>query len=39
MWADGQSDQDKNERGASVSRSKIAVCGEPLTNPIQLTLF
>ena len=29
----------KNERGASVSQSKIAVCVEPLTTPIQLTLF
>lgn len=38
-WAGGQSDQDKNERGASVSQSKIAVCVEPLTTPRQLTLF
>ena len=29
----------KNERGASVSQSKIAVCVEPLTTPRQLTLF
>jgi len=38
-WAGGQSDQYKNERGASVSQSKIAVCLEPLTTPKQLTLF
>ncbi|NJK55451.1 MAG: IS200/IS605 family element transposase accessory protein TnpB [Pleurocapsa sp. SU_5_0] len=38
-WAGGQSDQYKNERGASVSQAKLAVCGEALTNPIQLTLF
>lgn len=37
-WAGGQSDQYKNERGASVSQSKIAVGVEPLTTPIQLTL-
>ena len=33
------SDCRKNERGASVSLSTTAVCVEPLTNPIQLTLF
>lgn len=38
-WAGGQSDQYNNERGASVSQSKIAVCVEPLTTPKQLTLF
>ncbi len=38
-WAGGQSDQDKNERGASVSPTVLAVCNEPLTTPIQLTLF
>ena len=29
----------KYERGASVSQAKLAVCGETLTNPIQLTLL
>lgn len=38
-WTGGQSDQYKKERGASVSQSEIAVCHEPLTTPIQLTLF
>ena len=38
-WTGGQSDQYKKERGASVSQSEIAVCDEPLTTPIQLTLF
>ena len=38
-WAGGQSDQDKLERGASVSPTVLAVCGEPLTTPKQLTLF
>lgn len=38
-WAGGQSDQYKNERGASVSQAKLAVCGEALTTPKQLTLF
>jgi putative transposase len=37
--AGGQSDSYNNERGASVSQSEIAVCVEPLTTPIQLTLF
>ena len=39
QWAGGQSDQFKNERGASVSLPVVAVCVEPLTTPIQLTLF
>jgi putative transposase len=38
-WAGGQSDQDKNERGVSVSLPTVAVCDETLTNPVQLTLF
>lgn len=38
-WAGGQSDQDKYERGASVSLPVVAVCGEALTTPKQLTLF
>ena len=38
-WADGQSAQDKKERGASVSLAVPAVCDELLTAPIQLTLF
>ena len=38
-WAGGQSDQYKNERGASVSPTVLAVGDEPLTTPIQLTLF
>ena len=38
-WAGGQSDQYKKERGASVSLAVSAVCQEPLTTPIQLTLF
>ena len=38
-WAGGQSDQHKNERGASVSPTVLAVCVEPLTTPTQLTLF
>jgi putative transposase len=38
-WAGGQSDQYKNERGASVSLAVPAVCDETLTIPIQLTLF
>jgi putative transposase len=38
-WAGGQSDQYKNERGVSVSQAKLAVCGEALTTPRQLTLF
>jgi putative transposase len=38
-WAGGQSDQYKNERGASVSPTKLAVCNETLTAPRQLTLF
>jgi putative transposase len=38
-WADGQSDQGKNERGASVSLPVVAVCDEALTTPKQLTLF
>lgn len=36
-WAGGQSDQYKNERGASVSLPVVAVCVEPLTDPIQLS--
>ena len=36
-WTGGQSDQYKKERGASVSPTMLAVCDEPLTNPIQLT--
>lgn len=36
-WAGGQSDQDNNKRGASVSLAVPAVCGEAFTNPIQLT--
>ncbi|MGL5077303.1 MAG: RNA-guided endonuclease InsQ/TnpB family protein, partial [Waterburya sp.] len=39
MWAGGQSDQYKNERGASVSLPVVAVCDETLTTPRQLTLF
>ncbi len=39
QWAGGQSDQFKNERGASVSLPVAAVYVEPLTTPIQLTLF
>jgi putative transposase len=38
-WAGGQSDQYKNERGASVSQAKLAVCCEALTTFVQLTLF
>ncbi|MGL5878388.1 MAG: RNA-guided endonuclease InsQ/TnpB family protein [Xenococcaceae cyanobacterium] len=38
-WAGGQSDQYKNERGASVSLPVVAVCDEALTTPRQLTLF
>lgn len=38
-WAGGQSDQHKNERGASVSLPVVAVCDETLTTPKQLTLF
>ena len=38
-WTGGQSDQYKKERGASVSPTVLAVCDEPLTTPIQLTLF
>jgi putative transposase len=38
-WADGQSDQDKNERGASVSLPVVAVCCETLTTYEQLSLF
>ena len=38
-WAGGQSDQYKKERGANVSQASLAVCVEPLTTPIQLTLF
>ncbi|MDJ0572515.1 MAG: RNA-guided endonuclease TnpB family protein [Pleurocapsa sp. MO_192.B19] len=38
-WADGQSDQYKNERGASVSLPVVAVGDEALTTPRQLTLF
>ena len=38
-WTGGQSDQYKKERGASVSQASLAVCVEPLTTPIQLTLF
>ena len=38
-WAGGQSDQDKYERGASVSLPVVAVCDETLTIPKQLTLF
>lgn len=37
--AGGQSDSYNNERGASVSLAVPAVCDEPLTTPIQLTLF
>ena len=37
--AGGQSDSNNNERGASVSPTVLAVCDEPLTTPIQLTLF
>lgn len=38
-WADGQSDQYKNERGANISQSEIAVCIESLTTYEQLSLF
>ena len=38
-WTGGQSDSNKKEWGASVSLPVVAVCGEPLTTPIQLTLF
>ena len=38
-WTGGQSDQYKKERGVSVSQASLAVCDEPLTTPIQLTLF
>ena len=37
--AGGQSDSYNKERGASVSLPMAAVCGEPLTTPMQLTLF
>ncbi|VEP18723.1 transposase (fragment) [Hyella patelloides LEGE 07179] len=32
-WAGGQSDQYKNEHGASVSLPVVAVCNEVLTTP------
>ncbi|MEM9275305.1 MAG: RNA-guided endonuclease TnpB family protein [Cyanobacteria bacterium P01_F01_bin.143] len=38
-WAGGQSDQDKNGRGASVSLPEVAVCGEASTTYEQLSLF
>ena len=38
-WADGQSDQDKNERGVSVSLAVPAVYDEALTAYKQLSLF
>ena len=38
-WAGGQSDQYKNERGASISLAMPAVCDEPLTTYEQLSLF
>ncbi|MEM8828162.1 MAG: RNA-guided endonuclease TnpB family protein [Cyanobacteria bacterium P01_G01_bin.19] len=38
-WTGGQSDQDKKERGVSVSLVVPAVCDESLTTPIQLILF
>ena len=37
--AGGQSDSYNNGRGASVSPTALAVCYEPFTTPIQLTLF
>ena len=39
IWAGGQSDQDKNGRGASVSQAKLAVCCEASTTYEQLSLF
>ncbi len=38
-WAGGQSDQDKNGRGASVSLPVVAVCDETSTTYEQLSLF
>ena len=39
IWAGGQSDHDKNGRGASVSQAKLAVCCEASTTYEQLSLF
>ncbi|VEP17760.1 transposase (fragment) [Hyella patelloides LEGE 07179] len=38
-WAGGQSDQDKNGHGASVSQARLATCDEVSTTYEQLSLF